>query len=421
MLKKASREALASLRTAAHTELTQHILPYWAERMIDAERGGFIGQIDGSNQRHPLAPRGAVLNARILWTFSAAARHLHTAAYADLAKRAYRYISTYFWDREAGGIYWLVNADGTPNDSNKQTYAQGFALYGFAEYYRLAKDPLVLQQAQDLFYLMEAKTTDPVHDGYFEVFDRTWRLLEGVPLSDKDLSVPKSMNTHLHVLEAYTNLYRIWPDASVHARLVALVERFMETILDQQTGHLRLFFEDDWRPTGGTVSYGHDIEASWLLVEAAEAVGDEDLLLRTRRAALYLADIHVQEGIDTDGGIFNEIEPNGHRDEDKYWWPAAEAVVGLLNAFAMSSQHRFLDQATQTWAFIERHLIDTRDGEWFFRVKRDGTPYRSDNKAGPWKCPYHNGRACLEIIYRIDQLLESAERNMKPQIVFAAS
>lgn len=404
MHKTAVHKTLASLQAAAHRELTGHILPYWAERMVDVERGGFIGQIDGNNQAHPLAPKGAVLNARILWTFAAAARQLNDDAYAVLAERAYRYLITYFWDDESEGVYWLLDAEGKPLDVNKQTYAQAFALYGIAEYYRLTKQPDVLAQAQALFRLIETHTVDPVHDGYLEVFDRKWCVLDGVPLSDKDLPTPKSMNTHLHVLEAYTNLYRIWPDPLLEVRLAALLERSLETILDTETGHLRLFFEMDWCPVEQTLSYGHDIEASWLLFEAAEVLGNEDMLARTQQAARHIADVFAREGIDTDGGVFNEREADGHLDDDKYWWPAAEAVVGLLNAYALSRQARFLDDAMRIWTFIERTLIDRADGEWFFRISRAGVPYREEDKAGPWKGPYHNARACLEIMHRVERM-----------------
>lgn len=401
---EAHRNILASLRAGALHELTQHILPYWAARMVDHEQGGFLGRIDGHDRVHPEAPKGAVLNARILWTFAAVARVLDDDAVRRLADRAYRYLLNRFWDPEHGGVYWTLQADGHPLDANKQTYAQAFAIYALAEYHRLTGDAEAKARAIRLFDLIEQHTVDAVHDGYVEVFDRAWHVLEGVPLSEKDLAAPKSMNTHLHVLEAYTNLLRIWPAATLRERLRGLLQRFLDTIVDPQTHHLRLFFKDDWMPVSDTISFGHDIEASWLLVEAAGVLGDPDLLAATRAVALRIADATLSDGIDADGGVLNEASPAGVFDDDKHWWPSAEAVVGLLDAYQLSGEARYVEAAAATWAFIQRVLVDREGGEWFFRVSRDGVPYRKEDKAGLWKCPYHNSRACLEIMARVDQI-----------------
>ncbi|WP_218827755.1 AGE family epimerase/isomerase [Rubricoccus marinus] len=394
-------DALARLASGARAELVDHILPYWADRTIDPVRGGFIGRIDGHDRPEPGAARGAVLNARILWTFSAACRTLQTDQWCDEADEAYHALRDRFRDPDHGGIYWMVSASGEPTETKKQVYAQAFAIYGLAEYVRHSKDAEALAWAQDLYRLIERRAVDPVRGGYLEAFSREWGPLADVRLSEKDTDAPKTMNTHLHVLEAYTTLYHVWPDAGLAARIRALLDLFLDRVIDPVTGHLGSFFGMDWTPASGVVSYGHDIEASWLMDEAADVLGDDELSTRVRTASLRLARLACTEGLDEDGGLFNERDASGHLDADKHWWPQAEAVVGFLNAYAHTDDPAFARAAAQAWAFIQQHIIDREGGEWFFRVSRDGTPYREEDKVGPWKCPYHNARACMEIMHRV--------------------
>ena len=396
-------ETLAPLADAARAELTDHILPYWAGRTVDREHGGFVGRIDGHDRLVPEAPKGSVLNARILWAFAAACRVLGTDRWCDEADRAYDALRTHFRDAEHGGVFWSVAPDGTPADPKKQVYAQAFTVYALAEYVRLDGDAEALAWAQALYRQIEGRAVDPEHGGYIEAFARDWGPLADVRLSEKDADAPKSMNTHLHVLEAYTTLYRVWPDAGLADRLRALVELFLDRVIDPETGHLRCFFALDWTPQGELVSYGHDVEASWLLDEAAAVLGDDALAARVRPASVRIARLTL-DGLDADGGLFNERD-GGHLDTDKHWWPQAEAVVGFANAFGHTGEAVFAEAAARTWAFIQSTIADREGGEWFFRVSRDGTPYREEDKVGPWKCPYHNARACLELLERADALV----------------
>lgn len=390
---------LRRLRAEMERELTDGILPYWAHHTVDTQRGGFLGRVTHDNRGVADAPKGGILNARILWTFSAAYRHLGEKQHRKLADRAYRYLTEHFWDSEHGGIYWMLDADGRPADVRKHIYAQAFAVYGFSEYYRATGTEAALHRATTLYRLIETHGADDAHGGYYEAFDRAWNRMDDARLSEKDLDAPKSMNTHLHILEAYTTLYRAGPDPDLRERLRALVELFHTTIV--QDGHCVTFFEADWTPMADEVSYGHDIEASWLLLEAADVLEDDVVRGKARETCLALARATLREGVDDDGGLLYEGGPDGLRDGDKHWWPQAEAVVGFLNAYQETEDADFLEAAVGAWRFTQQHVIDDTQGGWHERVARDGTPYVED-KVRPWKCPYHNARACLEVMTRTE-------------------
>ncbi len=392
--------ALRLLAQDLQRELTEGILPYWLRHTIDERHGGFVGLITGDELVVEDAAKGSILNARILWTFSAAYRALGHSEYAAVADRAAIYIQDHFLDPVHGGVYWMVGADGTPQDARKHVYAQAFAIYGFSEHARATACARSLANAVALYGLIEAHAADRVHGGYQEAFSRDWVPLEDVRLSDVDADERKSMNTHLHVLEAYTNLYRIWPDPELLARLRALIELFLARIVDPATVHLLPFFDDAWAPRSRMVSFGHDIEASWLLLEAADAVGDPALRQRVRQTSLAIAEAVLQQGVDPEGGLFYEVSPGGPLETHKEWWPQAEAIVGFVNAHQETGREDFLQAAQATWDFTRRYLVDSQHGEWFRRVSREGVLEPEWEKVGPWKCPYHNARACLELMAR---------------------
>jgi mannobiose 2-epimerase len=381
-------------------ELTERILPYWSERVVDRERGGFFGYVGPDGVPDPDAPRGAILNSRVLWTFSAAFTALRDPALADLAGRAAQVIRDQFQDGTHGGVYWMVDRLGRPVDDRKHVYAQAFALYGLAEHYRATGNQTSLADATGLFRLIEAHARDAAHVGYWEAFSRDWRALDDVRLGDTDLNAPRSANTHLHLLEAYTTLLRVWPDPVLGDRLESLLELFLDRILDRRAGHLRLFFDEAWTPRSDVVSYGHDIEASWLMGDAAAALGNAGLSTRTRDAAVVMAQGVLREGLDPMGGVFYLADSAGNVDKGKEWWTQAEAVVGFLNAYQETGRQDFLEAAWDTWGFIKGHMLDHRHGEWHRRVDREGTPEPGHEIVGPWKCPYHNARACLEVMRR---------------------
>ena len=385
------------------SELENNILPFWMNKMEDNEQGGFYGEITGDDELRPEASKGAILNARILWTFSAAYRLLKKPEYLKTATRAKRYLIDRFYDPEYGGIYWELDYKGNPLDTKKQIYAIGFAIYGLSEYARATGDAEALEYAQRLFEVIEQHSFDPVQNGYLEALTRDWQPIEDMRLSDKDENEKKTMNTHLHILEPYTNLYRIWKDERLERQLRNLIDVFITRILDPQTGHLNLFFEEDWTNKYRIYSYGHDIEASWLIHEAALVLGDETVLKRIEPLIVRIAQA-ADEGLNPDGSmIYENFLDKQKIDRELHWWVQAENVVGHINLYQHFGDESALDIAVRCWEFIKAKLIDHEQGEWHWSILPDGTVNRKDDKAGFWKCPYHNGRMCMEVIERFGE------------------
>ncbi len=390
---------MEKLKIELSNELSS-ILDFWQENTWDCENDGFIGAIDGYNRKDPKANKGIILNTRILWTFSAACNVLEGEKYAKTAHRAFEYISSYFLDQKNGGVYWELDYQGNPVNTKKQVYAQAFAIYALSEYFRFSKNEQAKKMAIELFQLLEEHCFDQVDSGYLEAYDEEWNLLEDLRLSDKDANEKKTMNTHLHVLEAYTNLLKIWHEDKLRSQLNNLIHIHLDKMLDKSSFHLNLFFDEKWALKSSEYSYGHDIEAAWLLCEAAEAVCDLKLLKKVRALAVEISEVTLKEGIDIDGGLMQEGRSGKTIDTDKHWWPQAEAIVGFANAYQISADKKYLNAVEDVWEFTKRRIIDPMDGEWWWRVNRGGAPYREEEKAGFWKCPYHNGRACIEIINR---------------------
>ncbi len=396
-------QLINQLRNEMRSELENNILPFWMNKMEDNEEGGFYGQITGEDELKPEASKGAILNARILWTFSSAYRLLKKPEYLKTATRAKRYLIDRFYDPEYGGIYWELDYKGNPLDTKKQIYAIGFAIYGLSEYARATSDAEALEYAQRLFEVIEQHSFDPVQNGYLEALTRDWQPIEDMRLSDKDENEKKTMNTHLHILEPYTNLYRVWKDERLERQLRNLIEVFITRILDPQTGHLNLFFEEDWTNKYHIVSYGHDIEASWLIHEAALVLGDPELLKRIEPIIIRIARA-ADEGLNPDGSmIYENFLDKQKIDRELHWWVQAENVVGHINLYQHFGDTEALDTAARCWEFIKTKLIDHEQGEWHWSLLPDGTVNRRDDKAGFWKCPYHNGRMCMEVIERFGE------------------
>lgn len=392
---------LGALAREMDRELTGRILPYWRDVAVDPG-GGFHGFIGPDNIPVPGAPRGAILNCRILWTFSAAYRALGGEDLRRLADRAAAVVLDRFMDPEHGGVYWTIDAAGRPLEDRKHVYAQAFAVYALAEHHRATHLEASRDAAIGLYRLVEEHAADHELGGYLESFDRDWRPRPDDRLSAVDLAAPKSQNTHLHVLEAYAGLARAWSDPGPRARLAELIELFLDRII--KDGHTRPFFDRDWTVSSAVVSFGHDIETSWLLQAAAAAVGDPALADRAAAAARGLALRVLEEGLDPRGGVYYAVDEGGTLDREKEWWPQAEAVVGFLNAWQGTGEETFLAAARDTWVFIRKHLRDLEGGEWFRRADRDGTPQAGHEKLGPWKGPYHGVRACLEVMGRAGAL-----------------
>lgn len=377
-----------------HRNLTDNILSYWAKKMTDP-CGGFYGRRDGFDRLHDDAPKGAILNARILWSFSAAYRYTHNEEYAVLALRARDYIMEHFIDHEYGGVYWSVDAEGNPLDTKKQFYAIAFTIYGLSEHYRATGDVISLDQAKGLFHVIESHSRDRERGGYVEAANRDWSPIGDMRLSDKDENASKTMNTHLHILEAYTSLLKNWDNEELRQAQHELIEIFLDRILNKDSHHLGLFFDDDWHREDDEISYGHDIEASWLLYEAAEVHGDPEIMERVKYVTRKIA-IAAMHGRCHDGSMIYERHSDGTYDNDKHWWVQAESVVGMLYLWKHHDMPEMLDKAMVTWNYIKDNLVDNENGEWYWSRKADGEIDRVDDKAGFWKCPYHNSRMHLE-------------------------
>jgi len=393
---------LNQLKSEVSDNLTQNLLPYWSSRMVDYVNGGFFGRINGNEQVFPEEDKGGILNARILWTYSAAYRVVKDTAYLRLATRARDYIMKCFIDRQYGGAYRSVSSKGDPSDTRKQTYTQSFFIYGLSEYYRATGDPEALKTAREIFELFEKHALDKQSNGYFEVFSREWQRSHDLLIGEKTISDEKTMNTHLHIMEAYANLYRVWPDKRMAERLRNLIEIFLDKIIDKESAHLINFLDKNWNSTSTIDSYGHDIEASWLLYEATGLLGDPALLARVKAISIKIANA-AAEGLRPDGSLVYEKDlSSGHITTNRSWWAEAETVVGYLNAYELTKDEKYLDYSVDCWNYIKRYLVDYKNGGWFSSVSEEGVVGRGD-KTGFWICPYHNGRMCLEVIERLSE------------------
>nr|WP_228012087.1 AGE family epimerase/isomerase [Flavobacterium hungaricum] len=376
------------------------ILKYWSQHTVDKQNGGFVGQIDFEDHIIANSEKGSVLNARILWTFSASYKTTKNESHKKLAERAFDFLISNFYDTTFGGLFWSINEDKTPKDTKNQIYALAFAIYGLSEYYSISKDEKALETAKNLYAKIEEHSFDSVNKGYLEAFTRDWKPIEDLRLSEKDANEKKTMNTHLHIIEAYANLFKVWKDKTLQNTMIELLETIEKHFINTQTGHFRLFFDENWNEKPDVISYGHDIEAAWLLQQCAEISGNEALTARYKKYAVQVADA-TKEGLDIDGGLWYEFNPEKKQlIAEKHWWPQAEALIGFYNAYQITGDENYLTIVYENWKFIKKHILDKQNGEWFWGVYSDYSTIQKD-KAGFWKCPYHNARACLELIERI--------------------
>ncbi len=382
----------------------QNILAYWMQYAIDKKNGGFVGRIDNDNNIDIEAPKGSVLNSRILWSFSAAYNLTKNEQYLKMAKRAFRYIVDHFIDKEFGGVYWTVDYKGNPLDTKKQIYALSFAVYGLSEYYKGSNNEESKRLAIQLYEKIVEHSYDKVYGGYIEAFTRDWKGIADLRLSDKDENEKKSMNTHLHVLEGFTNLYFMWPDDTLNLRIVELINIFLNHIIDTETNHLILFFDEQWNKRRNIQSYGHDIEAAWLIQEATEVIHDEALIDKVKQRSVKIADA-AAKGLDKDGGLWYEYNVGEkHLIKEKHWWPQAEAMVGFFNAWQITKDEHYLEKSLNSWEFVKNFVVHKEKGEWYWGVTHTHSFMPAQDKVGIWKCPYHNSRACIEIIKRASSL-----------------
>jgi mannobiose 2-epimerase len=391
---------LKNFKTEVEKELSS-ILSWWIKYALDKENGGFYGKINNDNCVDNKAEKGLVLNARMLYTFSSAYLQNSKIEYLKIADEAFKYLVENFQDKENGGFYWALDFNGKVLDNKKQIYGQAFTIYALSEYYKISQNADVLELAKNCFLLIQKHSFDTVNDGYIEAFTIDWKEIIDNRLSTKDQNEKKSMNTHLHLIEAYANLFSIWPDDQLEHAIKKLLNNFKEHIIDKGTNHLNLFFTEIWEVKSTVFSFGHDIEAAWLLLEAAEIINDKKEIKIFKKIALQITDAAIL-GLNERGGLWNEFDSETKEwDKEMHWWPQAEAMVGFYNSWQVSNKEDYLSHSLQSWTFIKDHLIDYQNGEWYWGLHSDYLPMHEKEKAGFWKCPYHNSRACLEIIKRI--------------------
>ena len=401
-----TRLAQYGIKAAEH--LTKDLLPWWRTKDSWKEKNAFYGWLDGQGNpsKGEDMPWHCVLYSRLLWTFSAAARFTGDASLLEEAAKVYSIYHSHFLDKEYGGSYWFVSPNGSVISDRKQTYGQAFWIYGLSEYYLASGKEEALNDAMDIFNLLQAHVRDPIYGGPVESRNRDWSETTDYSLNKDVPPVPKSMNTHLHVLEAYTNLLRAKRTPEIESATREVLNNFLDYVTHPD-GFFHQFLEMDYTPLHGAASYGHDIEGSWLLWEAAEVIGDPALLEKSRPYCIALADRPFRYGIDPDGGIIDEGDYEGNPvHTDKVWWSQAEACVGQLNCYQLTGDEKYLEGSLRSWGFIERHIMDHVYGEWFMGVNRDATKTHNEEKAGPWKCSYHNSRACMEISRRVKEIAE---------------
>ena len=398
-------ESLKIMAGQIEDHLFGHILPFWCGPALDRKNGGWMGWLSNDLKPDRSQPKGLIVNARILWAFSAAYQAKADPLHKQMAGRAFDFLMERFWDGEYGGAFWRLDDSGKVLDDAKKCYGQAFVIYALAEFHRAFGNAPALTKAKELFELIERHAHDATFGGYLEVRRRDWSEAGGeARLSDRDMNEKKSMNNHLHVLEAYTNLYRVWREPRLAERLRELIDIFRNRILDGRTKHLNHFFDEQWTVRSDTYTFGHDIEASWLLCEAADELGDETRSKQVGEIALQMAEAAFDEGLGADGALCYEGHNGKIIDQGHECWPQAEAMVGFLNAYQLSDDGKFLAAALRVWNYIENNLIDRIHGEWFWRIKPDGQPDEKLPKVSEWKGPYHATRACLEIMRRLGQL-----------------
>ncbi|WP_367128467.1 AGE family epimerase/isomerase [Saccharothrix sp. HUAS TT1] len=381
------------LREQAETELRHRILPFWLG-LVDREHGGIHGHVDADLVVHREADKGAVLTCRFLWTFSAAHRLFGDPSYLAAARHAYRFVTAHLLDAEHGGVFWSVDRTGAPADTDKHVYAQAFALYAFSEYHRATGDPDALARATALHDLITGVGHDPASGAYREQFDRAWTPKPNALLGEHTLA-DITMNTHLHVLEALTAYHVVAPTPAVADRVTALLHTFRDRFYDPRRRSLRVFLDSGWRELGDVMSFGHDVEASWLIDEACHEVGGD-----LSDVVVGLASGTAERAVLADGSVANE-SVGGRLDATRVWWVQAEAVVGFLNAHERTGDPAFRALALDTWDYIATGVVDPRPtGEWLYGRDAAGVPLRKE-AAGMWKCCYHNGRLCLELVRRL--------------------
>ena len=387
-----------SIKDEIREHLVSAVIPFW-KRLRDDEFGGYYGYMDYDLKVDKKAEKGCILNSRILWFFPNAYTLLKDESLLAEADHGYEFLKEHCVDSENCGIYWSMNYDGTPKDTTKHTYNQAFCIYALSSYYEASGKSEALELAKELFHLIEKQCMD--EQGYLEAFTRDFKPESNEKLSENGVLAEKTMNTLLHVFEAYTELYRVAPDDEVKERLKWIMDVFADKVFNPDRKRQEVFFDKDYNSIIDLHSYGHDIETAWLIDRGVDVLGDENY--RTKMTAITkILTQNIYETAFDGHSLANECE-KGVVDSNRVWWVQAETVVGFINGYEHDrTRTDYMQAAESVWQFIKDYLIDKREGsEWFWLLRQDGTPVEGKPIVEPWKCPYHNGRMCFEVIRRL--------------------
>lgn len=391
-------------------QLTESVLPFWLAQQ-DKDHGGFYGKVTIDLERDPHAPKGGVMISRFLWSFSHSYAVLQNKEYKPVADHAYTFLIDTLWDKKYGGIYWLVDSSGEPLNTIKHVYAQAFAIYGLSEYAKIAPESEALSYAKKLYDLIEEKAYNSDTKGYEEEFDQVWHQKNLTQIATNNLEVHYTTNTLLHLLEAYTNLYTVWQNDVLLERIKHLLTLFTQHICHSQ-GYCLQEFNQNWDSVHPGVSYGHDIETSWLVDETLEKCQiTGELANQVHEMTASLASYCFENGLDNVGWM-NSHTDSQYQDETKVWWIQAEAVIGLFHAFQQSGDHRYSESSHLLSKLIQQNFVDDRPrSEWYSRLDSEGNLLSvlrkngklEENISDAWKGPYHTVRFYLEMIKRLEE------------------
>lgn len=380
--------------------LQNDLIPFW-NKMRDDENDGFYGYADALGRPNPAAPKGVILTARIMWFYSAAYSLLRERSLPDMAERAFTFLKERCYDREFGGVFWSVNAREGAFDDTKHTYCQAFTVYALAKLYNACGSAAALDLAYEIYGTIEGKCRD--NGGYLEAFNRDFSPCSNEKLSENGVMASRTMNTLLHIIEAYTELYSAAHDPEIGERLREALVLFKDKIYDSEKRICKVFFDLEYNSLIDLESYGHDIEASWLLDRACDVLGSDTICSEIRTITSGLAEAALENGFDKPQGALNNEREFDNVNRTKVWWVQAEAVIGLYNFYEKTNRAEFLEASERVLDFIRDFVIDKSTGEWIENVAADGNTDRKQALVHEWKCPYHNGRMCVEMISRLSR------------------
>lgn len=395
------KEALIMEAKVFKEHLEKNLIPFW-NKLKDEENGGFYGYVGSDGKPDTKSVKGVILNSRILWFYSTAYQLLKKTELLEMADHAYKFLTDFCFDSQYGGVYWSVNYDGTVCDDTKHTYNQSFAIYALSAYYQASGKKDALNMAYVLYRVIEEKCRD--ENGYLEAFRRDFTPASNEKLSENGVLAERTMNTLLHVLEAYSELYKADTFYAVGDSIRWILKLFQKKVYNPEKKICEVFFDSDYHSLIDLESYGHDIETAWLIDRGCSVLDDAAYKKEMLPITNGLAEAAYRNAFDkTQHGLNNEREGN-KVDSRKIWWVQAESVVGFYNAYQKQPQNKeYLQAAEEIWEFIRSSVVDPDSGEWIECVPADKKPDPKQALVHPWKCPYHNGRMCMEMIQRLSQ------------------